>query len=85
MWLHEINTLFKNYSTTKIIIGNKCDLELLRVVKREEGQKLADEIGAAFYEVSAKTGENCEECMIDISWQTIQKIKAKKYEESQVK
>ena|SRR3990167_2079432 len=75
MWLHEINTLYHNYSTSKIIIGNKRDLELSRVVKTEEGRKLADEIGAAFYEVSAKTGENCEECMIDILWQTMRKIR----------
>src|SRR3990167_8050305 len=73
-WLRELNNYYHN-SSTKIIVGNKRDLELLRVVKREEGQKLADNIGAAFCEVSAKSGENCEECMIDILWQEMLKVK----------
>ena len=39
-----------------VIIGNKIDLQ--RKIKKEEGEKLALELHAIFYETSAKTGEN---------------------------
>lgn len=39
-----------------VIIGNKIDLE--RLVKKDDGEKLALELHAIFYESSAKTGEN---------------------------
>ena len=39
---------------TKILIGNKSDLNEKRVVSRRGGEKLADELGIPFFEVSAK-------------------------------
>ncbi|MHA1340400.1 MAG: Rab family GTPase [Promethearchaeota archaeon] len=44
-----------------ILVGNKTDLMDERVVSKSEGQKLAEELGADFFETSAKTGENVEE------------------------
>lgn len=41
-----------------LVLGNKCDLVEQRVVSRESGEMLASSLSAAFFEVSAKTGEN---------------------------
>ena len=40
------------------IIGNKTDLAEQRKVSFAQGFKLSSEVGAMFYEVSAKTGDN---------------------------
>ena len=48
-----------NASTrTTMVVGNKADLEHLRVVSRERGKQFAQEVQALFAEVSAKSGEN---------------------------
>jgi len=45
-----------------VLIGNKKDLEETRNIPAQEGEALAKEIGAiAFFETSAKTGENVNE------------------------
>ncbi|CAK8675898.1 unnamed protein product [Clavelina lepadiformis] len=49
------------------VVGNKTDLsESTRQVHRHEGRKFAKEIGAIFYETSAKTGENVSDVFLDI-------------------
>ena len=56
VWLKDL----KSSSTANIplvLVGNKIDLQN-RNVSKEEGEKLAKEIGANFLEASAKTGEN---------------------------
>lgn len=40
-----------------VLVGNKKDLHMERVIKPEEGKKLADSWGAAFMESSAKENE----------------------------
>ena len=42
-------------------MGNKCDIEEKREVTRIEGEVMAEQYGAAFFEVSAKTGININE------------------------
>lgn len=44
----------------KILIGNKCDWTDKRVISTEAGQRLADELGIPFLEVSAKNNINVE-------------------------
>jgi len=44
-----------------ILVGNKADLESERVVPKEDGEKLSQELGCRFMETSAKTRQNvCE-------------------------
>ena len=47
--------------TPMVLVGNKCDLEQKREVTQEKGKMMAENYGAAFFEVSAKTGVNIDE------------------------
>ena len=49
-----------------ILVGNKCDLADKRKVSTQEGEKLAQELNAAFKEGSAKTRINVEETFFDL-------------------
>ncbi|KAB5583930.1 hypothetical protein PHYPO_G00101470 [Pangasianodon hypophthalmus] len=44
-----------------VLVGNKKDLHMERVIKPEEGKKLADSWGAAFMESSAKENQTAVE------------------------
>lgn len=49
-----------------VIIGNKCDLASMREVPTEKGQALAKEIGAPFFETSARMRINVEESFVEL-------------------
>ena len=58
-WFNEIaNTSEKKIVT--ILVGNKCDLTNRRKVSEYDAQKLADEYGCLYIEVSAKTSYKVE-------------------------
>ena len=59
-WMKQIESNTKN-SVDLILVGNKSDLE--RKVTTDEGKKLADEVGAPYFETSAKTGEGVNEAI----------------------
>ena len=63
----------------KMIVGNKCDLEESRVVSRERGQLVADDYGAIFNEVSAKSGHNVTEAFTTLAHEFIKKHTDKSY------
>ena len=46
----------KDKDFPSILIGNKCDLENQREVQKEEGEKIAKELGIKFLEASNKNG-----------------------------
>ncbi|MBD3211268.1 MAG: hypothetical protein GF311_01575 [Candidatus Lokiarchaeota archaeon] len=63
IWLKKLNKDVKS-EISFILLGNKCDLEELRVYSKEEGIKLANKIGACgAFEVSAKTGEGIKDAL----------------------
>lgn len=58
-WLTEIHE-YAQQDVVLMLLGNKADSTHERVVKREEGEKLAKEFGVPFMETSAKSGLNVE-------------------------
>uniref|UniRef100_A0A3B3HKJ2 small monomeric GTPase n=1 Tax=Oryzias latipes TaxID=8090 RepID=A0A3B3HKJ2_ORYLA len=58
-WLTEIHE-YAQKDVVIMLLGNKSDMAAERVVKTEEGEKLAKECGIPFMETSAKTGVNIE-------------------------
>ena len=55
VWINEVETKAPQ-STLKIIVANKTDLVEERVIKKEDGEKLARKFDALYVECSAKTG-----------------------------
>lgn len=49
-----------------MVLGNKCDDFLGRVVPEEEGAALARRFGCPFLEVSAKTAQNVDRAFADL-------------------
>lgn len=56
-WLAEINEYAQD-DVVIMLLGNKSDITTERVVRREDGERLAKEYDVAFMETSAKTGMN---------------------------
>ncbi|KAH8583136.1 rab1a [Cryptosporidium sp. chipmunk genotype I] len=70
-WVTEVN----RYTTdsTKILIGNKCDLTSQKMVDFTTGQKKAQELQVDFMESSAKNSTNVEECFVNIARKLLEK------------
>ncbi|XP_068193499.1 ras-related protein Rab-26-like [Antennarius striatus] len=58
-WLTEIHE-YAQQDVVLMLLGNKADATHDRVVKREDGEKLAKEYGIPFMETSARSGLNIE-------------------------
>eukprot|EP01115_Flamella_aegyptia_P015598 TRINITY_DN96_c0_g1_i2.p1 TRINITY_DN96_c0_g1~~TRINITY_DN96_c0_g1_i2.p1 ORF type:complete len:206 (+),score=32.05 TRINITY_DN96_c0_g1_i2:73-690(+) len=65
-WLKEIDT-FAGQNVKKLLVGNKCDLANERVISKDQGQELANEINVPFVETSAKESTNVEECFLQMA------------------
>ncbi|XP_035260743.1 ras-related protein Rab-37-like isoform X1 [Anguilla rostrata] len=65
-WLTEIHE-YAQKDVVIMLLGNKSDMANERVIKREEGEKLAREYGVPFMETSAKTGVNVELAFLAIA------------------
>ena len=65
-WYREVKNNTGNVDIKIFLIGNKIDLENLRVVQTEEGQKYYEENNLTkFFEVSAKSGFNAQNIFIE--------------------
>jgi len=60
-----------------VLVGNKCDLEDERKVTTEEGNELARQYGANFFEASAKENVNVENIFIDVCKQIVRTLPTK--------
>ena len=59
-WINEIKDEISE-KVSIVLIGNKIDNVQERKISKEQGEKLASEIGVKFFETSAKTGEGINE------------------------
>ena len=59
-WLSELRIHAPNVAI--VLVGNKIDLEAQREVGTEEGLNFAQKNGLAFFETSAKTAQNIDQC-----------------------
>lgn len=66
-WIDEIEKYVDDKDVIKILVGNKKDLEDLRQIQYEEGQKYAKSCGIDFFETSAKDNFNVDELFHHIS------------------
>ncbi|XP_072224795.1 ras-related protein Rab-37-like isoform X2 [Leuresthes tenuis] len=65
-WLTEIHE-YAQKDVVIMLLGNKSDMTAERVVKKEDGERLAKEYGVPFMETSAKTGVNVELAFLAIA------------------
>lgn len=72
-WLSEINE-YAQEDVVIMLLGNKADMAGERLIKTEDGEKLAKDHNVAFMETSAKTGLN-----VDLAFMAVAKdLKMKK-------
>ena len=64
-WLSQIKEEAME-NVTIFLIANKVDDELHRTVNYDEGKNLSDEYKLQFFETSAKTGKNVDECFTQL-------------------
>lgn len=59
-WMNEVEKHASD-NVSRILVGNKCDLDESRQVTTDEGKELADQYNIRFMETSAKESANVEE------------------------
>eukprot|EP01111_Echinosteliopsis_oligospora_P013643 TRINITY_DN4940_c0_g1_i1.p1 TRINITY_DN4940_c0_g1~~TRINITY_DN4940_c0_g1_i1.p1 ORF type:complete len:257 (-),score=75.05 TRINITY_DN4940_c0_g1_i1:37-807(-) len=67
-WLAEVDEVLASSSSQipKMIIGNKADLNELRVIDKEMAFKFAEELDIPLFEASAKDSTNVEQAFFDL-------------------
>jgi len=63
----QILRVHRDKKVPMVVVGNKVDMQKDRAVSKEEGKALADEFGAAFSEVSAKTDKGLKEAFLTLA------------------
>uniref|UniRef100_A0A8C2EGM8 small monomeric GTPase n=1 Tax=Cyprinus carpio TaxID=7962 RepID=A0A8C2EGM8_CYPCA len=71
-WLTEIHEYAQD-DVVIMLLGNKSDMASARVIRREEGEKLAREYGVIFLETSAKTGLNVDEAFMTVGKELVRR------------
>eukprot|EP01091_Cochliopodium_minus_P009864 TRINITY_DN2527_c0_g1_i2.p1 TRINITY_DN2527_c0_g1~~TRINITY_DN2527_c0_g1_i2.p1 ORF type:complete len:183 (-),score=50.91 TRINITY_DN2527_c0_g1_i2:85-633(-) len=68
-----------------VLVGNKVDLENMRVVEKNEGEELAKKWKIPFYEASAKTCVNNKEIFSDLVHQILKSSQKKTFRQESKK
>jgi len=79
-WYQELTDFIEDSEIPVILVGNKLDLKEQRVVTREEGLELANNLspeGMSYIETSAKNGENVGDAFKLIAYHYMLRIKQK--------
>lgn len=58
----------------RMLLGNKCDIEIKRKVPKDRGEKLAKEHNIRFFETSAKSSQNVDEAFNTLANDILMKI-----------
>jgi len=58
---------YANANTITMLVGNKSDMESSRMVSKSEGETFAKRHGLLFMETSAKTGQNVDNVVKDLT------------------
>lgn len=74
-WLREIER-YASENVDKLLVGNKCDLEEIKVVDFEVGERVAKKEGMQFLEASAKNSKNVEEAFFAMAIQIKSRIES---------
>ncbi|MFW9848675.1 MAG: GTP-binding protein [Candidatus Thorarchaeota archaeon] len=61
-WKKEVDSYLDNY--TSLLVGNKTDLVMDRVITAEEGRKMAERMGMDYLETSVKLDQNVNEVFV---------------------
>ncbi|XP_015433011.1 PREDICTED: ras-related protein Rab-28-like [Dufourea novaeangliae] len=72
-WIDKIRRVNNNYEEAPLmaVVGNKCDMEHQRSVKRDRSHKFAAENGFPSHDVSARTGEAVSLCIVTLAAQIL--------------
>jgi Ras-related protein Rap-1A/Ras-related protein Rap-1B len=74
----ETGCLIHHIQVPLVLVANKCDLEDDRIVKKEQGQQLAQQWGGgSFFETSARRKLNVDEVFYDVVRQINKQMPAK--------
>eukprot|EP00978_Attheya_sp_CCMP212_P000057 scaffold131_cov55-Attheya_sp.AAC.5 len=75
-WLKEVNR-YASEGTVKLLVGNKSDRTVDKIVTPEQAKEFADELGIAFLETSAKSAKNVEEAFLTMAGELIKQRQAR--------
>ncbi|XP_046144507.1 ras-related protein Rab-28-like [Osmia bicornis bicornis] len=72
-WINKIRKLNSDYEENPLmaVVGNKCDIEHQRSVKKDRTHKFAAENGFPSHDVSARTGEAVSLCIVTLAAQVL--------------
>ena len=65
-WINSIKSNIGENVIPIIIVGNKIDMENLREISKEDGNKIASENGFKYFETSTKTGKGVDEAFKEL-------------------
>ncbi|KAI4486940.1 hypothetical protein M0802_012197 [Mischocyttarus mexicanus] len=72
-WTNKIRGMSESIEESPLmaLIGNKCDMEHQRSVKKDKSHRYAAENGFPYYDMSARTGESVSLCIVSLAAQIL--------------
>ncbi|KAK2579277.1 hypothetical protein KPH14_008236 [Odynerus spinipes] len=72
-WTNKIRRINESTEDTPLmaLVGNKCDIEHQRTVKKDKSHRYAAENGFPYYDMSARTGESVSLCIVSLAAQVL--------------
>ena len=65
-WINSVKSNIGENVIPIIIVGNKIDMENMREISKEDGNKIVSENGFKYFETSAKTGKGVDEAFKEL-------------------